>query len=286
MKYNQTGIKINSIEETENFKVNTLIEFECEQCHKKTIKRKRSLGNKLLCYTCKRENTAQQKYGKSFQEQCQIAREKTFLNKYGVKSIIQTELFKEKTKKTCLEKYGKENFAKTDLFQNKYKKTCLEKYGVDNYRKSKECKNKLQDIFLKKYGVKNPAQCFELRNIKRGIKKPLYKNIRFDSFWELAFWIYCEDNLIPIRKCEKSFLLSNNSFYFPDFIINNSEIIEIKSNYILKTRTSKEKLDCIKNNNIILISNNEIRKYLFFIKNKYGKDYLKSFIQNEDINED
>lgn len=66
-------------------------------------------------------------------------------------------------------------------------------------------------------------------------KRGLYKGIQCDSGWELAFVIYCVDNNIDIKRCKKYFTYFTNDGiehrYYPDFIINDSTIVEIKGYY-------------------------------------------------------
>ena len=58
-----------------------------------------------------------------------------------------------------------------------------------------------------------------------------YKGIHCDSSWELAYVVYCIDHNIPIRRCKDRIPYEANGilkYYTPDFVINESEIIEIK----------------------------------------------------------
>jgi hypothetical protein len=125
-----------------------------------------------------------------------VEKEKTCLNKYGVKSYSQTSEFKEseskkwkgiqkgseKGKKTNLERYGFESFFQTekmremnrswmssDEFRSKSKQTILEKYGVDSFSKTSNFRNiinenkeqiveKIKQVFLDKYGVNWPSK--------------------------------------------------------------------------------------------------------------------------------
>ena len=62
-------------------------------------------------------------------------------------------------------------------------------------------------------------------------KKGYYKGFYCSSTYELAFVIYCLDNKIKIEPCSESFNYNykgKEHKYFPDFVINGDEIIEIK----------------------------------------------------------
>lgn len=62
-------------------------------------------------------------------------------------------------------------------------------------------------------------------------KRGYYKGIHCDSTYELAFIIYCLDHNINIKRCDLVFkYIYNNAEhkYYPDFIIDDNLIIEIK----------------------------------------------------------
>lgn len=101
-----------------------------------------------------------------------------------------------------------------------------------------------------------------------------YKGIRCDSTWELAFLIYHLEHNLYIERCkEKRFYNWNNSnhIYYPDFKTDEG-IIEIKG-YITEQSLEKSK----QNPDIIIVSKNEMKKYLDYVINKYGKDYYRLF---------
>jgi len=117
-------------------------------------------------------------------------KEKTCLEKYGVRSYSMTSEFKstesekwkgikkgsEKGKKTMMERYGVDSYFKTDImriknrewmssdeFRNKSKETLISRYGVDSYSKTDEFKrllfdnkdiilDKIKSTFKEKYG--------------------------------------------------------------------------------------------------------------------------------------
>lgn len=93
-------------------------------------------------------------------------REKTCLERYGVKHNWASKDLRNKTKQKILETYGVTSYSQTDEFKQKYKKTCLEKYGVENYLSTKEARDRIKQTCLKKYGVKYHPQD-ELAKIKR-----------------------------------------------------------------------------------------------------------------------
>ena len=106
----------------------------------------------------------------------------------------------------------------------------------------------------------------------------------------LAFYIWLIDNNIDfIYQPKCLWYLSDDGKkhrYLPDFLINN-EYIEIKGNHLIDNnnnlinpRTQKiliEKTKCLKDNNVKIINENDIKKYLEYINDHYGIKYLDSF---------
>ena len=61
-------------------------------------------------------------------------------------------------------------------------------------------------------------------------KRGWYENEFFDSQWELAYWIYCREHNIDIKRNKKYYIYEykNKKYkYYPDFIVNG-ELVEIK----------------------------------------------------------
>jgi len=87
-----------------------------------------------------------------------VLREKTCLEKYGVKNPIQSEEIKEKRTQLFLEKYGVEHYNKLDIFKEKRKNTNLEKYGTKTPMENETIKNKQLKTTFDKFGVKCSLQ--------------------------------------------------------------------------------------------------------------------------------
>jgi hypothetical protein len=268
----ETAILITTLEE--GIRLNTwkkedciakYIKFNCLKCGKEEIKRDVSLINskKLICGPC--------------------------LRKEGTFKLHGSETWnnQEKTKQTNLEKYGVENtfqlpkvieMTKNRDWSERNKKlvnTNLRKYGVKNPGELKEVKEKMQKTSLKKYDVKHPVQNSDIQR-KCSSKKYLYKDLYFDSSWELAFWIWHEDNNIKIKRNNQKFKLDNNYYCFPDFIVNN-QIIEIKGDHLKNYPGWELKEKCYKENNIKVLFTEDISFYIKYIKNNYEKNYLNQF---------
>ena len=117
--------------------------------------------------------------------------------------------------------------------------------------------------------------------IKKIKQKYIYDNRFFDSSWEIAYYIWLKDHNIQFEfhpDIAFKYVTADGKEhkYFPDFKIGD-EFIEIKGNHLLEnTWSPPEKISCIKEHGKILGAE-EIKPYLNYILNKYGKNYLKQF---------
>ena len=105
-------------------------------------------------------------------------------------------------------------------------------------------------------------------------KKGWYKEIWCDSSWELAYVIFCLDNGIPIKRntTKRNYLWRGEPhIYIPDFIVNG-DVVEVKG---YETEQWKCKLES--NRDVIVIGKKEIKPYLEYVVNKYGKDFIKMY---------
>jgi hypothetical protein len=146
-----------------------------------------------------------------------LEKEKTCLEKYGVKSYSMTTDFKEldrtnwnikegyiKGREKIIAKYGVDSYFKTkesreynkkwmssDEFKEKSKIKLIEVYGVDSYSKTDNFKNDLNDkkdiiiekirqTFLERYNVLNPSQ-LESTKVKKLLKKSEIDELRKET---------------------------------------------------------------------------------------------------------
>lgn len=103
-------------------------------------------------------------------------------------------------------------------------------------------------------------------------KQGRYKNFWCDSSWELAFIVYHLDNNLYIERCKEKRKYIYNSVektYIPDFITKDG-IIEIKG---FETEQWKAKRKY--NPDIIVLYENDIKKFLEYAINKYGKNFCE-----------
>ena len=286
---------------------------ECQEKIKQTNLERYGVENYAQTEECKEKikKTSLEKYGVENYAQTEECKEKfkqDNLEKYGVPFYKQTEEFKEKSKQTCLEKYGTPYSSQAEEVKEKARQTNLERYGVSSYSQTPEFLEKTKQTCLERYGVENYAQSEDYQ--KTAYKKYKYKGMNFDSSWELAYHIFNEDHNIPTIRLPQSieyFLNDKSHHYFPDFLVGN-QLIEIKSpemlneDYSLKPlwkdlnecQTEEEKqhlynlcaakTQCMRENNVQILSRKEIKPYLKYIRDTYGKDYLKQFKQEDDQN--
>jgi len=107
-------------------------------------------------------------------------------------------------------------------------------------------------------------------------KKGWYKGFWCDSSWELAYVIYCLDHNIKFSRNNKKFEYiweKEVHHYTPDFIMEDGLYIEIKG-YL--TKQVEEKIRQF-NYPIEIIDKNKIIKYVDYVKDKYGKDFIELY---------
>ena len=265
--------------------------FLCKKCRFSEAYKK---GNE------KRLNTLKTKYGTTnnlhIKEVEQSVKNK-WIEKYGVDNPAKSDTIKNKMKKTisCRTdeqkaeaaskskktrelKYGayfsKETIEKTN-------RTLIEKYG-SIHEAYKQRYEKVQEVFLKKYGTKYPIMTYSH-------KKYCFDGLLFDSSWELSLYIWLKDCNIDFEYHSKSFEYigddGNKHTYYPDFIING-KIIEIKGDHFFNekgepynkyTKQSwKAKYDFIISNGGQILKLEDMKPYIEYVHEYYGKDFLKS----------
>lgn len=228
-------------------------------------------------------------------------KEKTSLEKYGVKNVLELQ---DKKEAAMIEKYGVINPMQSKEIQNKAKTTCLERYGVENGGGSKQAQEKIKQTNLERYGVENS---FQADIVKKKIKQTLfdrygvyhtlvsryrYKEEYFDSFPELCFYIYHTENNIKIIRepIELNFEFEGKIIhYYPDFLVEE-QLIEIKGDQFLTEDGSrynpfdesenelfKAKYECAIKNNVKILYSKDYQKYInWFNEQGYRKeDFIK-----------
>lgn len=221
----------------------------------------------------------------------------TYQRKYGVDNPQQNLEIKERTMRTKLEKFGSSGYnpiktkeTKLQRYGNagfvnpeKAGKTKLAKYGDSTFNN----REKASITCLEKYG--NPTGYHKVRYS--------YKNLIFDSSWELAYFIFLEDHNIPfIYKPDPLKYLDKNKKrrYYPDFLVNG-RYVEIKANYLIDNKGNlinhpsdlhnsnkilenlSAKQRCLRDNNVIILVKQELDNIIRYVKKNYGHAYLQAF---------
>lgn len=110
-----------------------------------------------------------------------------------------------------------------------------------------------------------------------------YDDIIFDSSWELAFYIYLKDYGIPFEyhpNVEIPYKIEEDDekfhLYHPDFKVHG-KYIEIKNNWLLE-HYDRYKLEFLDTFGIELYTDKDIKPFLDYVENKYGKYYMYQFV--------
>lgn len=256
---------------------------------KETCMEKYGVDNPTYLESSKRKSkqTKLRKYGDEHYVNREKA-ERTCLKKYGTTSPLSNEVCREKGKKTCLEKYGKESFMQTQQGIDMVAKTKLAKYGSSSFNNPE----KNRETCMARYGVEHAMQLKQFRDKCRS--KYFFDDRYFDSSWEVAYYIWLTDNQVEFEYHPNVFfnyLIPGSDKvhkYFPDFLVNGV-LIEIKGDDQLKNGTMIDKLDqqknfiaqakyeCMLQHGITILTGKDIKPYLQYVSQKYGRDYLSKF---------
>lgn len=297
---------------------------DLEDLDSKKLKYNREQKVLGICSKCGLEYTRRLRFF-SFPMLCtECSKKETTFRHYGVENISQLDSIKEqKTKKiaekmqeivskraeTCLKKYGEISYFKTQKHRDsisgdnnpghtkeaneKRKKTLLKKYGVDNIFKRSDI---IQSRFKEKHGCINPSQV----NAPGWPVKSnyVYKNIHFDSSWELIYYIYMSDHNIKIEREPvqlKYFYNSEEHFVRPDFRVNG-ELVEVKGDFMIDnngdwrnvwdkslTPYYKAKQKCLEENGVQVVTSQEIKVCKDYVQEKYTSSFVSLFRTKEEF---
>jgi hypothetical protein len=238
----------------------------------------------MKCHNCKLEN------GKK-------KREKTFLEKHGVKSIFLTQHFKEKADQTNIEKYGTLNPMKNKEIRKKYKNTNLKRYGKEFPSQCNEIKEKIMNTCSKKYGVKYVFQLKEVKEktketniLKYGVKNVLQNHVinqkridtnikKYGDADPLKVW----KNKLGINHCmeipdifEKT---QKTSFRLKSYKFPNGKEVKIQGyeNYALDSLINIYKED------EIFIGAKNVPKIFYSFENKKKRYYTDIYITKNNL---
>ena len=256
----------------------------CPQCAKDSPLRKQRYANNF-----------RNKYGVNNPSQLEAVKLKkidTCVSHFGVENPAQSDEVKRKISSTNIARYGSSCAMNSDSIKRNTMRRNLLKYGCEHYSQTMEFIDKVKLTNNAKYGVDFPQQDPEFR--RNAQKKYKYDGLNFDSAPEIALYIYCKDHKIDVEyQPNISFRYEFESKWYsyqPDFRING-KLYEIKGLHFFENRDPTAKMinpfdrsfdglyehkhQCMVKNNIIIITNYD--KYLKYVNDTYGKQYLNSF---------
>jgi len=236
-------------------------------------------------------------------------RKVTVKAKYGVDNMAQLESSKKKSKATCEKKYGVssalekkgilekgEKAAHTEEAYKKRKATNLKKRGIEPQAQDPKTLKKMTKTHKKKTGYSLPMLNIEVKKkmieqyggIGR-IRGYYYRDIHFDSSWELAYFLWLEGQ-------GKEFIYHPNftfeyigddgeiHLYHPDFLIEGV-FYEIKGDqffnengepYNCYTKTFwYNKYNEMKKQGVVILKQSDMKEPLDYVKKTFGKRFLK-----------
>lgn len=109
-------------------------------------------------------------------------------------------------------------------------------------------------------------------------RKGWYKGYYCDSTWELAYIIYNLEHNIPFRRNTKSFdyvFNGENKKYYPDFLLETGEYVEVKGYYTKQFSAKIEQFP--KETSLLIYDKSAIKPFIDYAVKKYGKDFHKLY---------
>jgi len=227
-------------------------------------------------------------------------RKQTNIEKYGYASASQNEEVKQRNVRSQLERTGyvgwqnkelqkeAQKLAHSEEAEAKRHETCLEKYGVTHHFQNKEILDKQWASYQDRTGYDHPAHN---PSVKHSIKGYEFEGIHFDSSWELAYYIWLRDNGKGFIYHPPFYLTylddeETQHQYQPDFLVEG-RFVEIKGDHFFNEKGEPynhyakafwwNKYNALLEHKVEILKFEEVKQYLRYVKEKYGKDYLRSF---------
>lgn len=108
-------------------------------------------------------------------------REKTTLERHGVRNPSQCSKIKEQKRNTTLKNYGVDNPSQSDVVKGRKMTTARERYGVDHVTQLESKKEKSRVTNLKRYGYEHPLQSESVRDKGKISKLEKYGDENFNN---------------------------------------------------------------------------------------------------------
>ncbi len=216
--------------------------------------------------------------------------------------MSEIESIRNKREATNLMRYGNKITFLSDSVHEKCVRKFMGRYGVDNPFKSEEFREYMKECCFKKHGVRCSFELPEVREKIRRTNMELYGTLygrpskykfdgeKFDSSWELSFWIFNKDHGIPIERCNEGFDYTVDGItrkYYPDFKVDG-RYVEIKGDQFFDEKGNminpfdrdqdyiyEAKYDCMISNGVRILRKDDVVVYLDYVYETYGKKYMK-----------
>lgn len=242
------------------------------------------------------EESCLRKYGVTNQNKLKWCRDK-IKNTFNEKSKEELKQISNNRKQTCLEKYGHE--VAFGYGTPEFKELMKEKYGVEHNTEMESFWDKTRKTNLEKYGTDYFLLSDKCHNSMKHCRYEI-DGYKFDSKPEAIYYIYLRDHNIQVEPHPQVTFYYSSEFqkhlgYHPDFIVEG-QYVEIKGdqffnedgtmrNPFAKSEESKRisnakaiaKQKCMAEHNVKIIRVSELNEYNIYVKETYGKDYLKQF---------
>lgn len=208
----------------------------------------------------------------------------TCKEKHDCEYVFQSDSVKNKIKYTVKQQYGYDHISQVPSIRNKIEQTCLNHFGNTNPLVNEKIKEKIKQTNIKLYGTSNPNHNHFYR----------FDNKNFDSSYELAYYIWLKKHNIDFEyQPDISFSYEYNGTrnYYPDFLVEDN-YVELKGSHFFENHNKNNKMinpydrsqddlyeskhQCMLKYNVEIIT--DCDKYIEYVSNKYGKDYIKAFI--------
>lgn len=221
-------------------------------------------------------------------------RKATTLERLGVEVPAQSKLIRDKMQQTCLQKYGTKFATQSEAVKKKLKQTCLEKYG---YMPGRLHTPENKKAMIEKYGTEFFAQTKYSHFCRK--TKLVYDDEKFDSYFELEFYIWAKDNCESVKHEPYAieYAFDGETFkYFPDFEVDG-ELFEVKGLQFFEDKDPAKKMvnpfdhsqdakyeakhQCMLSHSVHIITDETM--YADFVHKKFTNDFTRLFDKDADF---
>ena len=191
----------------------------------------------------KKVKTQQEKYGDDYKKKLYDIRQEGLLKKHGVTNAWYIPGVQDKVRKTMVDRYGVENALQNYNLRERQKQTNIERYGVENPLQNEEIKERATKASIQTKIDRGITRVYRGMTVREWVEKTGYSKSRFNvlvakhGFEKVV-------KMTPHQSCLEQFFeewLKTTDIqydkhgsigrYIPDFILNNSVVIELDGLY-------------------------------------------------------